>query len=78
MTNFSDFEVQLKDSGAYALALRAGLWTLDRLMKYFSTEALQTFWYITNGIYLYVYFAASTSHNHVHQSAFQLGVYHNS
>jgi hypothetical protein len=41
--------------------LDSGLWTLDRLMKYFSTEALQTFWYITNGIYVYVYFAVSTS-----------------
>ena len=29
MTNFSDFAVQLKDFGAYAFALGAGLWILD-------------------------------------------------
>jgi hypothetical protein len=33
MTNFSDPAVQLKDFGAYAFALGAGLWTLVRLMK---------------------------------------------
>jgi hypothetical protein len=33
MTNFGDLVVQQKEFGAYAFALGAGLWTLDRLMK---------------------------------------------
>jgi hypothetical protein len=73
MTNFSNIDVLLADSGAYASALGAGLWILDRLMEIFSIAALQSFWYITNGIYMYVYFAASTSHSHVHQSALPVG-----
>ena len=33
MTNFNGFGVQLKDSGAYAFPLEAGLWILDRLNR---------------------------------------------
>jgi hypothetical protein len=75
MTNFSDFAVQQKDFGAYAFALGAGLcqWTLDQVMKRFSTAALQYFWYIANGIYMYECFAASTSRSHGHQSALPVG-----
>ena len=64
MTNFSDFNVLLEDSGAYASAFGAGLWTLDRLTEILSTAALQSFWHIANGIYMYVCFAASTSRSH--------------
>jgi hypothetical protein len=73
MTNFNDFAVQQKDFGAYTFALGTGLWTLDRVMKPFSTAALQTFWHMINGIYVYVCFAASTSRSHVHQSALPVG-----
>jgi len=47
--------------------------TLDRLMKLFSTAALQNFWHATNGIYMYVCFATSTSRSHAHQSARPVG-----
>ncbi|KAF8496114.1 hypothetical protein F5888DRAFT_1804260 [Russula emetica] len=55
MTNFNDPAVQQKDFGAYAFALGTGLWTLDRVMKPFSTVALQTFWHMINGIYVWEY-----------------------
>ena len=74
MTNFGDLPVLQRDSGAYPFALGAGLWTLDRLMKRFSTVALESFWFIINGIYMYVCFAAAlTSPSHVHQSALPVG-----
>ena len=82
MTNFSDPAVQLKDFGAYAFALGAGLWILDRLMKLFSTAALQSFWHVIHGIYMYVRFAVPTSRSHVQYINphwhFQLGVCYNS
>jgi hypothetical protein len=73
MTNFGDFDEQQKDFGAYAFALRAGLWTLDRLINLFSTVADQSFWHIAAGIYMYECLAASTSRSHVHQSALPVG-----
>jgi hypothetical protein len=73
MTNFSDLAVQQKDFGAYAFALGAGLWTLYRLTETFSTAALQSFWHVANGIYMYAYFTAPTSRSHVHQSALPVG-----
>jgi hypothetical protein len=75
MTNFSDLAVQQKDFSAYAFALGAGLWTLDSgpTDETFSTAALQSFWHVTNGIYMYVCFAASASCSHVHQSALPVG-----
>ena len=60
MTNFNNLEVQQNDFGEYALPLEAGLWTLDPLMKIFSTVALQNFWHIAHGIYMYVYISAPT------------------
>src|SRR6266849_2231172 len=57
----------------HASAPGAGLWTLGRLMKIFSTAALLSFWHIANGIYMCVCFATSVSRTHVHQSALLVG-----
>jgi hypothetical protein len=40
MTDFNDLDVQQKDFGAYSFALGAGLWTLDRLINFFSQQRL--------------------------------------
>jgi hypothetical protein len=39
----------------------------------FSTAALQGFWHVTNGIFMYACFTVPTSRSHVHQSALSVG-----
>jgi hypothetical protein len=79
MTNFNDLGVLQKDSGTYAFALGAGLWTLDRLVKPFtflnsgSRELLaRNEWALCVRV-LRCGVAASTSRSHAHQSALPVG-----
>ncbi len=73
MTNFSNIAVEVKDFGMYTFAPGTGFWTLDQLIKLFSTVALQNFWHVTIGIYMYVCFATSTSRSQVHQFVLLVG-----